>query len=164
MTLRPSPTPNEVLASQDFIQGGFRPHGEFTCWMDNSILMWEACGPFNLEALQAFGRMRRAAFERWHLDDHPLAAIMRWTSSALMSPEAFEFYERSFEAFIQSRHNYVAIAWVGDASVEGLDLMRLKYAPLFERHHLAFALFAAIEPAQRWVAPLLRHAQQSALP
>ena len=81
--------PADHLSSLAFTQGDFRPHGEFLCWMEDGLLMWESRGPFNLEALQAFGRTRQAAFARWGLDDRPLAAVMRWVGSALMSPEAF---------------------------------------------------------------------------
>ena len=156
----PAPPPaGERLYSGDFTTAGFRPHGEFWCWMEGSLLMWEARGPFNLEALQAYGLTRRAAFERWQLDDRPLAAVMHWQVSALMSPAAFDFYERSFTAFIQSRHQYVAVAWVGDSGVEGLDLMRLRYEPLFRRHGLAFELFPDVQSARDWAMARLRAAQ-----
>lgn len=164
MTSRSGTTGADILYSGDFLQGGFRPHGEFWCWMDQDVLMWRARGPFNLEALQAFAYTRRAAFTRWQLDERPLAAVMQWEHSALMSPEAFEAYQCSFDAFIQSRHHYVAVAWVGTAEVEGLDLMRLRYAPLFERHGLAFQVFPDVAPALRWARPLLLQARQAQLP
>lgn len=158
------PRPTERLCSSDFAEGGFRPHGEFACWMEQGLLIWEGRGPFNLEALQAYGRTRQAAFQRWQLNGKPIGAVMHWVDSALMSPEAFAHYERSFEAFIMSRHHYVAVAWAGDAGVEGLDLMQAKYAPLFERHGLAFGVFTDVELAKRWVLPRVRQAQQPALP
>jgi hypothetical protein len=154
--------PADHLSSLAFTQGDFRPHGEFLCWMEDGLLMWESRGPFNLEALQAFGRTRQAAFARWGLDDRPLAAVMRWVGSALMSPEAFALYERSFEAFIASHHRYVAVAWVGGPEVEGLDLMRARYAPLFERHGLAFAVFADLDAAREWARPQLQAARKAA--
>lgn len=156
--------PTDRLCSNDFTEGSFRPHGMFSCWMEGALLVWEARGPFNLEALQAFSRTRQAAFARWRLDDQPLAAVMHWVGSALMSPEAFALYERAFEAFIVSRHNYVAVAWVGGPEVEGLDFMRSRFAPLFDRHGLAFAVFTDMDAARRWALPRLKEAQQAALP
>lgn len=159
-----SSAPHDSLCSSDFTEGGFRPHGEFSCWMDGDLLVWRAHGPFNLEALQAFGRTRQAAFARWQLDDRPIAGVMQWVSSALMSPEAFAVYEQAFNAFIQSRHHYAAVAWVGGPDVEGLDFMRLRFAPLFARHGLAFAVFASLDDARRWALPYVRQAQSAALP
>jgi len=145
----------EVLSSSDFPVGSFAPHGEFRCRMDRGVLMWTSHGPFNLEALQAYGQLRRAAFERWGLNDRPVASIMEWVDSALMSPEAFLLYRRGFDSLMQSRHNYVAVAWVGGKHVEGLDLMQRQYAPLFAEHDLPFRMFDATEPAMAWVRPLL---------
>jgi hypothetical protein len=156
--------PTDRLCSNDFTEGGFRPHGMFSCWMEGDLLVWEARGPFNVEALQAYGRTRQAAFTRWQLDDRPLAAIMHWAGSALMSPDAFALYERAFEAFIVSRHHYVAVAWAGGPDIEGLDFMRQRFAPLFERHGLAFGVFPDIDAARRWALPKLKQAQQAALP
>lgn len=158
-----TPTP-DILCSTDFTEGGFRPHGWFSCHMEGELLVWEAHGPFNLEALQAYGRTRQAAFARWQLDDKPIAAVMHWVGSALMSPEAFAHYERCFAAFIESRHNYVAVAWVGGPDVEGLDFMRTRFAPLFDRHGLAFAVLADMPTARRWALPRLHQAQPTTLP
>lgn len=159
----PLPPPDH-LCSRDFTAGGFQPHGEFSCWMENGLLVWQARGPFNLEALQAYGRTRQAAFARWQLDDKPLAAILHWVGSALMSPEAFTHYERSFAAFIESRHHYVAVAWVGGPDIEGLDFMRSRFAPMFDRHGLAFNVFTDLDAARLWALPRLQQAGQITLP
>lgn len=159
--LRNSP-PADYLCSNDFTQGGFRPHGEFSCWMEDGLLVWESRGPFNLEALQAYGRTRQAAFARWQLDDKPIAAVMHWVGSALMSPEAFACYARGFEAFIASRHHYAAVAWVARSEVEGVDLMRSRFEPLFKRHGLAFGVFPDMDTARRWAMQHLLAARQAA--
>ena len=156
--------PANALSSDDFTLGGFRPHGRFSCWMEDGLLVWQARGPFNLEALQAYGRTRQAAFERWQLDDKPIAAVMHWVGSALMSPDAFAQYARNFEAFIASRHLYAAVAWVAHGEVEGLDLMRSRFEPLFAQHGLAFGVFPDMDTARRWALPRLHQARQAALP
>ncbi|MDG0832771.1 hypothetical protein [Roseateles saccharophilus] len=117
--------------------------------------MWTSHGPFNVEALQAYGRQRQAAVDRWKLESKQMASVMEWVDSALMSPDAFLLYRRGFDAFMRSRHDYVAVAWVGGPDVEGLDLMCLQFAPLFEEHALPFRVFDRASAALAWVRPLL---------
>lgn len=152
----------KILSSCDFAPSGFVPHGEFRCHLDQDILMWVSRGPFNLEALQAYGRVRREAFARWSLDARPVGAVMQWVHSALMSPEAFALYSQGFEAFMASHHTLIAVAWVGGPDVEGLNFMHAHFAPLFEMHGLPFRVFDEVAPAVAWVRPLLQQAQQAA--
>lgn len=152
----------ETLSSNDFAQPGFRPHGEFHCHLEGDILMWVSRGPFNLEALQAYGKVRRAAFERWDLGARPVGAVMEWVTSALMSPEAFALYRQGFDAFMASQHTLAAVAWVGNPDlVEGLDVMHEHYVPLFERHGLPFRVFDEAGPAIAWVRQVLQRARQA---
>jgi hypothetical protein len=128
----------ETLSSNDFAQPGFRPHGEFHCHLEGDILMWVSRGPFNLEALQAYGKVRRAAFERWDLGARPVGAVMA------------------------SQHTLAAVAWVGNPDlVEGLDVMHEHYVPLFERHGLPFRVFDEAGPAIAWVRQVLQRARQA---
>jgi len=153
----------ETLSSNDFAQPGFPPHGEFHCHMEHGLLMWTSHGPFNLEALQAYGRVRQAAFQRWGLNKRPVGAVMQWLDSALMSPDAFALYRRGFDAFMDSHHSLIAVAWVGSPEVEGLDLMHRQYAPLFEQHCLPFRVFDDLATAVAWIRPLLLRAEQENL-
>lgn len=149
----------DFLSSHDYAQSGFAPHGEFRCRLERDVLMWVSRGPFNLEALQAYGRVRKAAFERWGLNTRPVGAVMQWVGSALMSPDAFTLYRRGFDAFMASHHTLIAVAWVGGPDVEGLDFMRAHYAPLFEAHGLPFRVFDDLPPAVTWVALLVEKAR-----
>lgn len=146
---------DEGFSSRDLQPAGFAPHGEFSVRLSDGLVLWENRGPFNLEALQAYGQLRERAVRQWQLDRRWFAGVVSWKHSALMSPEAFSAYQAGFERFLGSTHTLVAVAWVVPPGLEGMDFMQPRFERLFAAHQLPLQVFDRLEPAVAWARALL---------
>jgi hypothetical protein len=145
------PPSGEVLSTNDLPGGGFAPHGEFRVGWRSGVVWWDAYGPFNLEALQRYERMRHVARKRWLSKGHWFGGVIHWHDSALMSPEAFEAYTQGFIAVYGRPHRLAAVAWVADPELEGMQFMRGRFVDLFQRYDLPMREFVRPEEADAWV-------------
>ena len=57
--------PDDEICSNAVPGGAFAPHGEFRVRHRDGVMFWFNRGPFNLEALQRYARMRQMAHARW---------------------------------------------------------------------------------------------------
>ncbi len=147
----PTPVSDEVLSTNDLEDGGFAPHGEFRVGWRDGVVWWDAIGPFNLEALQRYERMRHVARQRWLVKGRWFGGVVHWHHSALMSPEAFEAYTQGFIAVYGRPHRLAAVAWVADPELEGMRFMRGRFAALFARYALPMQEFVHPHEADAWV-------------
>jgi len=141
----------EVLSTNDLKDDGFAPHGEFRVGWRDGVVWWDAYGPFNLEALQRYDRMRHIARQRWLTKGQWFGGVVHWHDSALMSPEAFEAYTQGFVAVYGRPHRLAAVAWVADPELEGMHFMRKRFAALFAQYGLSMREFADPLEADAWV-------------
>lgn len=144
---------DDSISTQALQGGGFAPHGEFRLRFADGILYAHNIGPFNAEAMQLYARLRRMAYERWKLSGRWIGGIARWEGSTLMSPQAFDDYERGLMAFLSSEHRLVAVAWVADPELEGMRFMQERFGRLFRASDMPFQLFDSMAAAEAWVQP-----------
>jgi hypothetical protein len=147
----PTPVSDGVMSTHDLPAAGFAPHGEFRVGWRDGVVWWDAIGPFNLEALQRYDRMRALARQRWLVKGRWFGGVVHWHHSALMSPEAFEAYTQGFVAVYSRPHRLAAVAWVADPELEGMRFMRRRFASLFEQYHLLMQEFEHPHEADAWV-------------
>ncbi|MBN8505024.1 MAG: hypothetical protein J0L58_11140 [Burkholderiales bacterium] len=146
----------DEISSLDFPCGAFPAHGEFRVRFQDGLFRWTNRGPFNAEALQQFDQARKAAFARWCRMQEPVAAVVEWRESALMSQDAFDLYRQGLERFLASPHQLRAVAWVAPQELEGMRFMRQRFIDLFEHHQLPLQLFESLAEALTWVAAMQR--------
>ena len=128
----------------------YAPHGEFSLHIDGDIVFYDATGPFNLEALQALATARSTILADWAIE-RPVAGIVHWHRSVMMSPEAFAAYREGIAKYHENAKLPVALAWVAAADVEGMALMHQKFEKLFIERKTNFKLFDSLAPARAWV-------------
>lgn len=155
---------DDSISSQDLAGAGFAPHGEFRLRFADGILYALNRGPFNAEAMRLYGRLRQAAFERWQLSGRWIGGIASWEGSVLMSPEAFDDYERGLAAFLRTEHRLVGVAWVAEPELEGMAFMQERFARLFRATEMPFQLFGQMAAAQAWLQPQVDAWQRAARP
>lgn len=149
------------ISTTDTHQGPFAAHGEFKLWVDGNILRYEARGPFNREALQALDVARGKLVAAWR-PRGPVAAIVHWKESALMSPDAFAEYRAGLIRHQKAAKRPVALAWVAPPEVEGMNIMKDLFEDLFAERQTNYRLFDAEQPAQEWVNACLARARNKA--
>lgn len=147
----PTPVSDEVMSTHDLQAPGFAPHGEFRVGWRDGVVWWDAIGPFNLEALQRYERMRALARQRWLVKGRWFGGVIHWHHSALMSPEAFDAYTQGFIAVYSRPHRLAAVAWVADPELEGMRFMRRRFASLFAQYGLPMGEFQHPHEADAWV-------------
>ncbi|WP_296447892.1 hypothetical protein [Rhodoferax sp. UBA5149] len=144
MTGQPKPH-----STDDFADGNFKPHGRLDVHLEGDIVVYDAEGPFNLEAIVALGKARRAVVAEWGTEDRR-ATIVVFRTSMLMSPAALEAYEQGMQAHLAQVKPHVAVAWVVAPEVEGRSIMLPYFAKIFSRINVPWQAFEELHAAQVW--------------
>ena len=153
--------PSLKVKLSDIASSRFAAHGDFAIWTDGDLLCYDVTGPFNLEWVQALGLARKQIVSAWRPSNR-VAAIVHWHTSALMSPEALQAYEDGFAQFKQTSVGPAALAWVADASVEGMPLLRRHFETLFRKNATNFRFFDDPVAARDWAEQEVARVRQSA--
>ncbi|MDT8989913.1 hypothetical protein RQP54_03465 [Curvibacter sp. APW13] len=147
--------PGLWLSSSDFAPGHFAPHGEFRLCVQGQLVLYEAHGPFNLQAVQGLGAARQALLQ--HLPPQGrFAAIVHFQGNAVMTADALEAWEQGLKQFAAQRSRIAGVAWVAAPEVEGIHFLLSLYRRIFEEARLPFAFFETMELARAWAAQQLR--------
>ncbi len=149
-SMHPKRDKQQPLSTNAVRASRYAPHGEFKLHVEGDIVFYDATGPFNLEALQALATVRSAILADWAVE-RPVAGIVHWHHSVMMSPEAFATYREGIARYHENAKLPVAIAWVASADVEGIYLMHEKFEKLFAERKTNFRLFDSLAPARAWV-------------
>ena len=140
-----------AINTNQFAPGKFAPHGLVDASFTDDILRVEACGPFNLEVMQALGELRMALADRLQAAEH-FAHMLIIRGSSLMSPEAYECYrkERS-AAYGRVIHYPCATALVAGPEVEGWSLMAPRILEVYKADGVPYRVFADETKAFAWL-------------
>ena len=143
---------------QDYVNGPFAPHGEIELWREGSVIHLEAAGPFNAEAMQAFGLAMTQLLAE--LPPQGLFIdILELRHSMLASPEAIAVLEGFMQRMSEAGKAPCAVAYVAAPEVEGREFMMPLCATLYERLGRRFASFHTRAEADAWARQTLRALQ-----
>ena len=136
---------------RDFGAGKFRPHGELQMHLDGDIIIYTAVGPFNLEAIMALGKARRAGLARWQARSRKVS-IAVFQNSLFMSQDALDAYATGLKRYFDDAPRAEAVAWVVPADVEGRSIMLPKFEHIFIDLGIPWRLFERLEDAKTWIS------------
>lgn len=132
----------------------FRPHGRIECHRQGGIVHTQAEGPFNAEAVQAYGeRLAALITELPEGSDYVVIATM--VGSLLATPEAWSAQGASLSSRQGGSRRQLGSAWVMPADIEGRSLFVPRARALFEGRGAAFEAFEDEAAATAWAMALL---------
>ena len=141
---------SESHSTDDFSEGRFKPHGNIDVRVEGNICIFRAEGPFNMEAIVALGKARRAIVENW--DNRGRAAtIAVFHNSILMTSDALKAYSDGLKAHLTQVKPNVAVAWVVAPDVEGRALLLPYFAEIFANCNVPWQAFEELDAARAWV-------------
>lgn len=149
-SLRPEPW----FSSTDFADDIYPPHGEFRLRWDNNLVVYEARGPFNLQAIQGLALAREAFLKTLHSNSR-WVAVVHFQRSAIMTADAMQAWEQGLKQLLAQRTNGAALAWVAGQDVEGFHFMLSRYRRVFEEALLPFSFFDDMTAAREWAVQQL---------
>jgi hypothetical protein len=132
----------------------FRPHGRIECHRDGSLILTHAKGPFNGEAVRAYGQ-RLASLIAELPDAEPYVVVATMQESILAPPDAWEALEASLKGRQGSTRKQLGSAWVIAGELEGRALFVPKARALYERLGAHFGVFEDEAAAAAWARELL---------
>lgn len=139
------------VSTDEYVSGPFPAHGYFRIWYEGGVYVYEARGPFNEVTTAALAATRAEAVRRWPMEEGRGLSLVRWHGSLMMPPEAFRLFARGYQQFAQGKRLLAAVAWVGDADTEGLDLMAHHFEALYAMNGTRFARFTDADEALAWL-------------
>lgn len=161
MTDKPPKPAKTVTAVQDAVanhaSGRFAPHGSMSVRQDGAIVTGRATGPFNLEFMQAYGRMWGKHFGQW---GGPQARVLitEWQGSMLTSMEVIEAFAALMLLAKKALDPRMLHIWHVPLELEGRAFMLPKWAAAMSRSGLMFIVCDNKESVERTVQ---QHLSQS---
>lgn len=154
MTDKPSQPANTGAALQDavanYASGRFAPHGSMSVRQDGAIVTGRATGPFNLEFMQAYGRMWGKHFGQW---GGPQARVLitEWQGSMLTSMEVIEAFADLMLLAKKALDPRMLHIWHVPPELEGRAFMLPKWTAAMSRSGLMFIVCDHHDAVQRAV-------------
>lgn len=154
MSERPSKSAKTAAASQDMVanyaSGRFAPHGSMAVRQDGAIVTGQATGPFNLEFMQAYGRMWGKHFGQW---GGPQARVLitEWQGSMLTSVEVIEAFTELMLLAKKVLDPRMLHIWHVPPDLEGRAFMLPKWTAAMSRSGLMFVVCDNSEDVKRAV-------------
>ncbi len=130
--------------------GQFAPHGSIVVHHSGRILVFEAAGPFNSEAVEALIRVYTPLLEDVK-QGGTYGMITVFHRSMLVTPDALTAFDQLLGEWRRAGLAPVASAYVAGADVEGRTIMMPMFAKVFEGFGL-FRDFVDVRDAEAWVA------------
>jgi len=149
LPLKMQPT-DKKISINEFQKGNFAAHGHIDFSVEGNVIVSVVSGPFNLEAIQALAKARRAVAEQWTYAGRR-GAIAVFNNSILMSPEALTAYEDGLRSHFSKPSLTVALAWVVGTEVEGRELMLKHFERIFAGVSIEWKAFEDLESARTWI-------------
>lgn len=131
----------------------FAPHGRITAHVDGPIVCFEACGPFNAEAVEGLLRAYQPLIARLS-GVGPFGHITVFHDSMLATPDGMEAFDLLLRDWRQQGILPCANAYVAGPDVVGRAVMM----PLFSRLFTGpgpFRDFVAVDEAEAWIREVL---------
>jgi hypothetical protein len=129
----------------------FKPHGNYVAKLEGQIIHSEITGPLNTEMVQLY---RKSVGPLWleAAKNGRFCTLAVLHENMLMSLNAIEQFVQATSLFATKFPNYIGIAQVADANVEGRQMMsgiyRTRvYGPL----GLRYEIFETIAEARVWL-------------
>lgn len=138
-------------STDDFADGRYRPHGRLEVHVEGNMCIYRAEGPFNLEAILALGKARRAIVEEWGDRGPAAATIVQFYTSMLMSQDALDAYTEGMQMHLTQTKPNVAVAWVVAPQVEGRSIMLRHFEKIFTSLNVPWKSFERLDEASAWV-------------
>ncbi|MDT9000431.1 hypothetical protein RQP53_14240 [Paucibacter sp. APW11] len=104
-----------------FARGRFAPHGAMQVEQHGSVLVGHCYGPFNLEFVQAYGRMWAAHFAGW-TGAPALILLTVWHDSAMATPEAIGCFRELMALAARTLPADTLHLWLMPEDLEGASL------------------------------------------
>ena len=137
-------------STDDFSDGPFRPHGRLDVHVEGGICIYRAEGPFNLEAIVALGKARRAVAQEWSAQGRA-ASIVVFHTSMLMSKDAVDAYTQGMQAHLTQVKPNLGVAWVVSQEVEGRAIMLRYFENIFASLNVPWQAFEELDEAKAWI-------------
>lgn len=138
-------------STDDFADGKYRPHGRLEVHVEGNVCIYRAEGPFNLEAILALGKARRAIVDEWGDRGSVSATIVQFYTSMLMSQDALDAYTKGMQMHLKQAKPNVAVAWVVAPTVEGRSIMLRNFEKIFASLGIPWKSFEKLDEARIWV-------------
>lgn len=129
--------------------GQFAPHGSIVVHHSGRVLVFEAAGPFNSEAVEALIRAYTPLLEDVK-QGGTYAMITVFHRSMLVTPDALTAFDELLGEWRRAGLAPVASAYVAGAEVEGRAIMMPMFAKVFDGFGL-FREFFDLAEAEAWV-------------
>lgn len=129
----------------------FRQHGRVDMYMDGDILIYDAVGPFNTEALDALAVAQLGFLQQLALAGRRWGSIANFKVSAMTSPDGLARYANLMKAPKPSEFQAQVTAFVFGPDVEGGRIMLAHYRRIYEEIGRPFACFDTLDEAKTWV-------------
>jgi hypothetical protein len=131
---------------QDHSRSGFSPHGNIEVWPEGSVIRYNVAGPFNEEAIQAFGRTVGALLREWQ-PQGAFVSLSYWQGSMMATPDAMESYEALLK---YARHNFpreLINIWFVPRDLEGRSIMQQSWQRLYDGAGFPLEIFHSEDEA-----------------
>jgi hypothetical protein len=139
------------LRAEMFANLVFKPHGDYIATIEGQVIHSEITGPINLEMIQLY---RNAVRPLWlaAAEKGNFCTLAVFHESMLMTLDAIEQFTQATALFAAKFPNYMGIAQVADASVDGRDLMAHIYRTrVYGPLGLRYEIFDTVAEARAWL-------------
>lgn len=137
------------ISSSEFSSATYPPHGEFRLRMEGSLALYEATGPFNLQAIQGLALAREALLATLCPNDR-IAVVVHFHQSAVMTPDAFSAWETGLRQLAIGRVVIAGVCWVAQEDVEGFHFLLSRYRTIFDAAQLPFHACSDRSAGMHW--------------
>ena len=140
----------EKNSTDHFQQGQFRAHGRVEMHLKGNSICVDACGPFNLELVNALVALE-AEFLAQVASHGPFFEIVNFSESVLASLEVMEAHRQLLVMLKGAGFAHKATAYVIPDKLEGAEFT----APIAAQNYAAvdwpFKIFQRMEDAENWI-------------
>jgi len=142
-----SPVP--IHSTDEFGRHVFRPHGNWRFWAEGDVIYSVACGPFNVEFVQALAAALKDIWASNAFTRKP-GHLVQIERSIMASPEMLAAYRTVHERLPPGR-GAAAVAFVVAPEVEGREFMLPLFQKIYDDLGRNFRAFETLPEAEAWV-------------
>lgn len=142
------------LRTADHVVTPFAPHGAVDIFPGPALIRYEVRGPFNIEAIQAFGNTVAKMLTGW-TPIRPHVSITFWHDSMMASADALVAYSKLLHVGRRVIPREVANVWCAPPEIEGRIIMVPEWLKLYHGNDHTLEIVATREAAWARVAELL---------
>lgn len=149
-----NPDPVELRAEL-FSNLVFKPHGEYQATLDGQVIHSEITGPINSEMIQLY---RAAVRPLWlaAAANGNFCTLAVFRDSMLMTLDAIQEFTQATAQLAGLFPNYVGIAQVAAAGIDGRELMAYMYrTKVYGPLGLRYEIFETVAEARAWLQGIL---------